>query len=64
MNQNGIPVVQNNVGFAAATVSYTLFDAGKRRHLVKKGEYDLAMARAAVRKTQQEVSLKAAQGVS
>ncbi len=59
VNQNGIPSVQNNIGFAAVTVSYTMFDAGKRRHLTQKGQYDLAMARAAVGKTQQEVSLKA-----
>ncbi len=59
VNQNGIPAIQNNFGMIGLNASYTLFDAGKRRHLVHKGETDLAMAHTALRKTREEVALKA-----
>src|SRR5262249_19731215 len=57
-NLNGVPSIQNNIGFMGVSASYTFFDAGKRRHQVHKSEIDLSMARTALHKTREEVAAK------
>ncbi|MGE3410546.1 MAG: TolC family protein [Pirellulales bacterium] len=59
LNQNGIGAIQSNIGFVGGTASYTLFDAGKRRHLIRKSETDIAMAQAAIRKAREETAANA-----
>lgn len=59
VNQDGLNIMQHDVGYMALSVNYTLFAGGKRVHSVRQAETVLAMARQKALKTRDDVRLKA-----
>lgn len=59
-NVNGLPAIQQNVGYLGLMGSYTFYDWGKRNHTVCERETVVSMAQLQWQQTQDEVRHKAA----
>ncbi len=59
VNQNGINVIQHDIGYGGISVNYPLFAGGKRVHAIRQAETVEAMARQKACQVREDVSLKA-----
>jgi outer membrane protein len=54
--QNALPAVNSNFGYGGVFASYTLFDFGKREHMVKEAHAQFEMAEGALRLTKDKLA--------